>query len=164
AAADLSAEISRAYDGGPALAVATVVKSKRLPVGARLVGRENGPSAGTLGEPGLDARATETAKAVMPMGKNARVVTDEGDEVFVQGYTAPASLVLVGGGHVNLQVARVAQILGFRIMVTDDRREFANKERFPMAEDVSVASYDQGLNAFPITPNTAIVIGSRGHH
>ncbi len=161
--ADLSADIARAYEGGPSLAVATVVRSKRLPVGARLVVREDGSVTGTLGDAALDARAVDAAREVMPMGKNTRVTT-EGDEVYVEGYTAPASIALVGGGHVNLQVAKVAQILGFRVMVTDDRREFANKERFPMAEDVSVAPYDKGLDAFPITANTAIVIGSRGHH
>lgn len=33
-----------------------------------------------------------------------------------------------------------------------------------MAEAVSVASYDQGLDAFPITKNTAVVVGTRGHN
>ena len=55
-------------------------------------------------------------------------------------------------------------MLGFRVFVTDDRPEFANRERFTMAEETSVAPYDKGLNAFHITKNTAIVIGSRGHH
>ena len=76
----------------------------------------------------------------------------------------PMLLVLVGGGHVNLQVAKIAEILGFRVMVTDDRPEFANEERFGMAEAVSVAPYDKGLGAFPINQNTAIVVGTRGHN
>ena len=58
----------------------------------------------------------------------------------------------------------MAQLLGFRVMVTDDRPEFANRERFPMAEEFCVAPYDRGLSAFDVTPNTAIVVGSRGHH
>jgi xanthine dehydrogenase accessory factor len=65
---------------------------------------------------------------------------------------------------VNLQVATIAQMLGFRVFVTDDRPEFANRERFAMAQQTSVAPYDKGLDAFHITKNTAIVIGSRGHH
>ena len=73
-------------------------------------------------------------------------------------------LVLVGGGHVNLQVAKIAEILGFRVMVTDDRPEFANEERFPMAEAVSVAPYGEGVGALPINKNTAIVVGTRGHN
>ena len=160
----LSAEIADAYAGGPGLSVATLVKSDRLAAGGRIVVREDGTSEGTLGDAAFDAEAIETAKDVMPMGRTARIHTEQGDELFVEGYTAPALLVLIGGGHVNLQVARIGHMMGFRVMVTDDRREFANTERFTMAEAVSVAPYDRGVDAFPVTPNTAIVIGSRGHH
>ena len=160
----LADEIAEAYRGGPPLAVATVVSSKDGRTGNRLVVRADGSAEGSLGGAALDAEGTEAAKAVMHMGKTERIETADGDEVFVAGYTSPALLVLVGGGHVNLQVAKIAELLGFRVMVTDDRPEFANQERFPMAEAVSVAPYEAGLDAFPITKNTAIVVGTRGHN
>ena len=160
----LADEIAGAYRGGPPLAVATVVTSKNGRAGNRLVVRADGSSDGSLGTAALDAEATAAANAVMHMGKSERIETAGGDEVFVAGYTSPMLLVLVGGGHVNLQVAKIAEILGFRVMVTDDRPEFANEERFEMAEAVSVAPYDRGLDAFPINRNTAIVVGTRGHN
>jgi xanthine dehydrogenase accessory factor len=160
----LADQIEQAYEGGESLAIATVVNAKTLGSGARLVVREDGAVEGSLGTAEADALAVKTANAVMPMGKAEHVVTDAGDEIFVAGFTSPATLVLVGGGHVNLQVAKVAQMLGFRVFVTDDRTEFANRERFPMAEQTAVAPYDKGLDAFHVTKNTAIVIGSRGHH
>ncbi len=163
-ASPLSDEIEQAYEGGDSLAIATVVNAKTLKPDARIVVHEDGTIVGSLGTAEADALAIETANAVMPMGKADHVVTAEGDEIFVAGFTSPATLVLVGGGHVNLQVAKIAQMLGFRVFVTDDRPEFANRERFPMAEDTNVAPYDKGLDAFHITKNTAIVIGSRGHH
>jgi xanthine dehydrogenase accessory factor len=161
---DLSNRIEDAFEGGDSLAVATVVNPKTLELGARLTVAEDGTVTGTLGSPAADALALKTANRVMPLGKADHVVTDQGDELFVAGFTSPATLILVGGGHVNLQVAKIAQMLGFRIFVTDDRLEFANRERFTMAEQTSVAPYDKGLDAFHITKNTAIVIGSRGHH
>ena len=160
----LADEIAEAYRGGPPLAVATVVTSKNGRTGNRLVARADGSTDGSLGTAALDAEATAAANAVMHMGKSERIETAGGDEVFVAGYTSPVLLVLVGGGHVNLQVAKIAEILGFRVMVTDDRPEFANEERFGMAEAVSVAPYDKGLDAFPINRNTAIVVGTRGHN
>ncbi len=163
----LSDEIEQAFEGGNSLAIATVVHpaaKNGLDANARIVVHDDGTTVGTLGTPEADTIATETAKAVIPMGKSEHVVTAEGDEIFVTGFTSPATLVLVGGGHVNLQVAKIAQMLGFRIFVTDDRPEFANRERFPMAEETSVAPYNKGLDTFHITKNTAIVIGSRGHH
>ncbi|MEK9659955.1 MAG: XdhC family protein [Chloroflexota bacterium] len=155
--------IANAYDGGEPLAVATVVDAETGEPGARLVVREGGQTEGTLGSAALDVQAVEACREAMPQGKTARIV-HEGTEVFVQGFTAPALLVLVGGGHVNLQVARIAAMMGFRVMVADDRREFASEERFPMAERTVVAPYEHCLDGLPITPNTAVVVGTRGHN
>ena len=160
----LSDDIESAFNGGESIAVATVVNPKTLELGARLTVAEDGVVTGSLGSPAADALAVKTANRVMPLGKAEHVVTVDGDELYVAGFTSPATLVLVGGGHVNLQVATIAQMLGFRVFVTDDRPEFANRERFAMAQQTSVAPYDKGLDAFHITKNTAIVIGSRGHH
>jgi xanthine dehydrogenase accessory factor len=160
----LADEIDAAYDGDGTLAVATVVNAKTLELGARIVVHDGGSTEGTLGSAEADAQALEAAESVMPMGKAVHLKTAAGDEIFVAGFTSPATVVLVGGGHVNLQVATIAQMLGFRVLVTDDRPEFANRERFPMAEDTNVAPYEKGLDAFDITRNTAIVVGSRGHH
>jgi len=41
------------------------------------------------------------------------------------------SLYIVGAGHVGFHLARIAQEVGFRVHVADDRDEFANAERFP---------------------------------
>jgi xanthine dehydrogenase accessory factor len=160
----LSDDIESAFNGGESIAVATVVNPKALELGARLTVAEDGVVTGSLGSPAADALAVKTANRVMPLGKAEHVMTADGDELYVAGFTSPATLVLVGGGHVNLQVAKIAQMLGFRVFVTDDRPEFANRERFAMAQQTSVAPYDKGLDAFHITKNTAIVIGSRGHH
>ncbi len=159
----LAQEVTEAYEGGPSLAVATLVHSPRLPLGNRLIVREDGSTTGTLGDPALDAQATAHAQEVMPLGQSHRLTTSAGDEVFIEGFTSPATLLLLGGGHVNLAVAQIAHTLGFQVMVTDDRREFADKERFPMAEEVWVAPYDHSLDNREVTPNTAIVVATRGH-
>lgn len=161
---NLSDDIESAFNGGESIAVATVVNPKTLELGARLTVTEGGDVTGSLGSPAADTLAVKTANRVMSLGKADHVVTADGDELYVAGFTSPATIVLVGGGHVNLQVAKIAQMLGFRVFVTDDRPEFANRERFTMAQQTNVAPYDKGLDAFHITKNTAIVIGSRGHH
>ncbi|MBI6546409.1 MAG: XdhC family protein [Cyanobacteria bacterium NC_groundwater_1444_Ag_S-0.65um_54_12] len=52
-------------------------------------------------------------------------------EVFIEIFATAALLVLVGGGHVNIQVWRLARELGFRGVVIDDRGDWANAENFP---------------------------------
>lgn len=161
--ADLTKAIANAYDGAGSLAVATLVRSTHGTIGNKIRFYPDGKTQGTLGNKSLDDEAMKVALSCMPMGRTQRFETSSGDEVFVIAYTTPPSLLLIGGGHVNVATARVAESLGFRVFVADDRQEFANKDRFPMAEKVHVGSYVDAINQFDITPNTAIVVASRGH-
>jgi xanthine dehydrogenase accessory factor len=71
-------------------------------------------------------------------------------------------LYLFGGGHVSMAVAKAAGAAGFGIGVVDDREAFANKERFPMAQEI-YTSYEDAFQT--IHPNAAsyLVIVTRGH-
>jgi xanthine dehydrogenase accessory factor len=51
--------------------------------------------------------------------------------VFVELLKAAPSLVILGGGHVGLALARLAPALGFDVTVADDRAEYSAPERFP---------------------------------
>ena len=162
--AHLAGRIVDAYGGGSPLAVATLIKSPEdEEVGNKLIMLEDGVAQGTVG-PQLDSLAATKAQELMEQGKCAHVTTQSGDELFIEAYTSPATLILMGGGHISKSVAPLAKMLGLRLFVLDDRREFANTERFPDAEAVAVAGYAHGLENFPITKNTAIVIATRGHN
>ncbi|MCY4455377.1 MAG: XdhC/CoxI family protein, partial [Chloroflexi bacterium] len=83
--------------------------------------------------------------------------------VMVEVHEAPGQLVVVGGGHVGLALATMGHMLGFRIIVIDDREEFANEERFPMAEQVIAEEPAPALDALDINDSTYAVLVSRGH-
>ena len=57
----------------------------------------------------------------------------------------------------------MAKPLEFRLFITDDREEFANKERFPEADIVIPEKPESALPKLPINPNTFIVVATRGH-
>ncbi|MCE2404730.1 MAG: XdhC family protein [Dehalococcoidia bacterium] len=159
-------EIMGAYESGNPVSVAMVVKSDsgRGVAGAKLLLREDGSTQGALGDPGLDALALEAARRVADLGTNEHLMTDDGTELYVEGFTTPPTLVLMGGGHVAKATYDLALLLRYRIYVVDDRPEFANPERFPGAEDtVVVPDYARGLDQVPINANTFIVIATRGH-
>jgi xanthine dehydrogenase accessory factor len=83
-------------------------------------------------------------------------------EVFVEPILPQPMLYLFGGGHVSTAVAKAAAAAGFGIGVADDREAFANKERFPMAQEI----YTSYVDAFEkIQPNASsyLVIVTRGH-
>ena len=160
----LGDEILEAYDGGEPVSLATVVNNPRRPelLGAKLLLRADGTVSGTLGAPALDEPALETARRIADIG-NTESITAEGAEIFVEGFTTPPTLVMVGGGHVGKATADLANLLGYRVYVVDDRPEFANKERFPYAEQVVVAPYHQWAEHLSINVNSFLVVATRGH-
>ena len=160
----LGDEILEAYDGGEPVSLATVVNNPRRPelLGAKLLLRADGTVSGTLGSPALDEPALATARRIADIG-NTESITAEGAEIFVEGFTTPPTLVMVGGGHVGKATADLAHLLGYRVYVVDDRPEFSNKERFPYAEQVVVAPYHQWAEHLSINVNSFLVVATRGH-
>jgi xanthine dehydrogenase accessory factor len=84
-------------------------------------------------------------------------------DVFVEPIIAIPTLYLFGGGHVSLQIARIAKMVGFKIVVIEDRPTFANKERFPMADETRVEDMYTVFERLKIDDQSYIVAVTRGH-
>ena len=163
---DFNDEVIAAYEGGAPVAVASLMNvpdGSELVVGSKLLVRENGSTAGSLGDEKLDANAMNEARRLMAMGKNDYITAESGAEFFIEAYTTPPTLVLAGGGHVSKAISNIASTLGFRIFVIDDREEFSSAERFPEAEQTVVSDYGSAFEKLPIGTNSFIVIATRGH-
>ena len=163
---DFNEEVIAAYEGGAPVAVASLMKvpeGSDLPVGSKLLLRENGSTSGSLGDEKLDSGAINDARRLMAMGRNDYITSESGVEYYIEAYTTPPTLVLAGGGHVSKAISNVASTLGFRIFVIDDRDEFSNAERFPEAEQTVVSDYGSAFEKLPIGTNSFIVIATRGH-
>jgi len=155
-----------AYNGGPPVAIVNVVDTgdpERTPVGAKMLVREEGSHEGKIGDSGATSTLVSQARQLMAMGKNDYYRFDDGLHCYIEAYTTPPTLVLIGGGHVSKAIAPVAKSVGFRLFVFDDREEFANIDRFPEADRVAVGDYNDGYEALPINANSFIVIATRGH-
>ena len=89
-------------------------------------------------------------------------IDDEGKKrVFAEPLLAPPQLVICGGGHISLYLAEIAHIIGFEVVVIDDRFEFANSKRFPMAKTVC-KPFDEALDSLG-GDNVYFAIVTRGH-
>ncbi|MSQ41713.1 MAG: hypothetical protein EXR65_01555 [Dehalococcoidia bacterium] len=178
----IAREVERALDDGPAVAVATVTSGggAALAAGAKLLVRGDGSTLGRLD--GGPAEAAVRAAALAQLTTTPRVtvetvwvgaggaVVDRRSQasasdatVMVELFESPARLVIVGGGHIGLALARIGELLGFEITVLDDREEFANRERFPMAERVLAGEIDAAMDELAIDSSSYIVMVSRGH-
>jgi xanthine dehydrogenase accessory factor len=72
-------------------------------------------------------------------------------------------LIIVGAGHVGQAVASLAASADFDVWVVDDRHQYANRERFPAAQELLVGPIEQILGKLEITPYTYALIVTRGH-
>ena len=84
-------EMMGAYESGNPVSVATLVRtdSGRGDMGARMLLREDGSTYGSLGDPELDQLALEASRQVADLGTNKHVITHDGVELFVEGFTTP---------------------------------------------------------------------------
>lgn len=72
-------------------------------------------------------------------------------------------LYIFGGGHVSQYLSLVAKLVDFYTVVIDDRPEFANKERFPHADEIMVENFESAFERLSFTGNEFVVIVTRGH-
>lgn len=81
-----------------------------------------------------------------------------GREVFFEPYLPPPLLILIGGVHVAIPLCRFATDLGFRVIVVDPRAKFANRDRFPDADNVLVLWPDEALEHLAVDADTYLVV------
>jgi xanthine dehydrogenase accessory factor len=174
-------EIARIRAEGEKGAIATVISS-RIPAAmkekSKLILRADGTMLGGIGEGGfIEDCVRQKAEEVMREDYLTVLQFEIGDEeaqrwglepgdtldVFVEPIIAIPTLYLFGGGHVSLQIARVAKMVGLKIVVIDDRPAFANKERFPMADETRVEDLYTVFERLKIDDQSYIVAVTRGH-
>ncbi len=131
-------------------------------VGARLVLAGNDDRLrGTLGDPGLDARALGAARRQLADRRSAVVALETAAgtaEVFVEVVAPPLPLLICGAGHDVAPVVRMAHQLGWWVMVADSRPAFATRERFPEADEVVLAADAEVPQKVRIDGDTFVIL------
>jgi xanthine dehydrogenase accessory factor len=176
---DLFEEIVRLRRAGKRAALATIVHTNgSIPSyeSSRMLVREDGTMAGTVGGGCVEAEVWAAAKEVirteaprkMTFNLNHEASYDNGLicggtlEIFVEPILPQPMLYIFGGGHISIALARAAHAAGFAIGVADDRETFANAERFPMAQEIYTSWEDAFAKIHP-GASTYMVIVTRGH-
>ncbi len=76
---------------------------------------------------------------------------------------AAPRLILFGAGHVSQPTAQLATLLGYRVIVVDDRPDWNNAVRFPEVSARLLEAYEDFLADYEPRPTDALVIITRGH-
>ena len=92
------------------------------------------------------------------------LIEHQGHLYLLSAFAASGTLYLIGAGHVAACTAEAAARVGFRVVVMDDRPEFANRQRFPAADRIKVLpSFADCFESCEIDNDSYLVIVTRGH-
>ncbi len=176
---DIYERIVELRRAGRRAALATIVRrigSTPRKDHAKMLILDDGTSIGSVGGGCVEAAVWEAAHAVMTENRARMVKYEMNDEdaeneglicggtveVFVEPLLPEPTLIILGAGHLGRAISDVAQPLGFRVTVIDDRPSFASPERFPGAT-VVCQPFECGLSAFSVNSQTFILVVTRGH-
>jgi xanthine dehydrogenase accessory factor len=137
---------------------AVVLRRGDLPGNASAVFPWGAEPAGSLPD-GLWEQALAEAQRLLAGGVSetqVHAVKGEQIEVFYDLLMPAPTLVIIGGVHIGIELARQAKLLGFRVIVVDPRRAFGNAERFPMADAVLQAWPAEALASVGLSPSVAV--------
>lgn len=163
---------------GEPVATATVVRSDgSVPRhdGAKMLIYPDGRIDGTIGGGDMESRVIKEALAALSDGKT-RILSyafrdvQKGDvgvcggevEVFVEPVLPKSQVIIAGGGHVGKAVAHLAQWLGFRVVVSDDRAEYATPEAVPSADEHIHCPLSELPDRTRIDQHSYILLTTRG--
>jgi xanthine dehydrogenase accessory factor len=90
-------------------------------------------------------------------------VDGERPRLFLDPIAGAQRLVIAGAGHIALPLAALGSTLGFHVTVIDDRASFANRERFPSADEIVVRPFAAAIEALTLDRHCYLVSVTRGH-
>lgn len=163
-------ELIKVKSEGAGAVLITVVESDGvdgLDSGAKCLVRDGRIVLGSVSDPALEQRIVREAaeRLAEERSRLLSLETDSGGQadVFFEVMPSPPKLVVVGAGHIAVPLVKIAKLMDYHVVVVDDRILFANRERFPEADEVVVGDMAETVKDMDITPTTYVVLITRGH-
>ena len=165
---------------GQKCALATIVQvNGSIPSyeSAKLLVREDGSMLGTIGGGCVEAEVWNAAREVMeterPKHMNFSLGQDAAYDnglicggqltVFVEPVVPQPRAFIFGAGHISKSLSKIAGLAGFSTTIVDNRETFANRERFPDADEIYADEYEDVFPKLPIRDTSYVIIVTRGH-
>ncbi len=117
----------------------------------------------------LGERTADAVPALFEVGADGavrpatRIEPSGAPRVFLDPITGAQRLIIVGAGHIAQPLAQLGSMLGFHVTVIDDRAAFANRERFPTADQIIVRPFAAAIEALEFDRHCYLLSVTRGH-
>lgn len=162
-------------DAGVSFALCTVLGARgSVPgkAGAKMIVLADGSQFGTVGGAGLEEKVKDLARRCLAERRNATAkfelaagrpgaldsLCGGAVEILVEHMGAVPHVLICGGGHVGLEVARLCDQLEYVHSVLDDRPAFAARDRFPTARHLFVGTPEQFFPAHDLGDFSHVVL------
>jgi xanthine dehydrogenase accessory factor len=177
---DIYDEVVRLRRLGQKCALATIVQvNGSIPSyeSAKLLVREDGSMTGTIGGGCVEAEVWNAAREVMETERPRHLNFSLGQDaaydnglicggqlnVFVEPIVPQPRAYIFGAGHISKSLSKVASLAGFATVIVDNREAFANRERFPDADEVYAQEYEEVFPKLNVRDTSYLIIVTRGH-
>lgn len=170
--------VSSAVEKGIETAVVTVLEVKGSSPGkegAMMAVFSDGSILGTVGGGALEYEFIQEALKAIKENKSCEKsfeLTEKGSlhmkcggfvRAYIKVFAKREKLLIMGGGHLGAELYTLGKFLNKYVVVFDDREEFANRERFPEADEIIFGKMEETIKNYSVDENSYIIIVTRGH-
>lgn len=176
---DILAKVLNNQQQGITFVLATIVEGvEKTPgrSGFKLIAYENKTSEGTVGGGLLERMVLDKCEEIFETKENAFLEfelteTSEGigmmcggkAKVFLEYFPPTKKVYIFGAGHLCRSIVPILNSIGFYCIVIDNREEYGNKKRIPLAKEVYTVDYFEYLENFEPQESDSVVIFTHGH-
>jgi xanthine dehydrogenase accessory factor len=164
---------------GESFVLATIVRAiEKTPgrSGFKLLYSADGKTEGTVGGGELERLVIDNCRKVIISGQNdlkeyeltqsslgIGMVCGGSALVYFEYFAPLRSAYIFGAGHLCRSILPVLKSLGFYCRVIDNRSEYADASRLPLADEVTAEAYHSYVSKMNPAEDDAILIFTHGH-
>lgn len=140
------------------------------PAGSKMLVFADGRTSGSVGGGALEMEVIDEAHQAMKTGKtkfldysmnpkdcHAVGVCGGWVKVYIEPQVEPATLLILGAGHVGLALVKIASLMDYRVVLQDDRPNALENARLPEGVEFIVCDIADLPKMTPINNRTCIV-------
>lgn len=141
--------------------------------GKEMLVDDSGNIGGTVGGGQLEFKAIEYARECIAKNESKSFHFDlkidlsmecgGSVDLFIKVYSPSMQLILVGGGHVNHALYKMADVMGYEVTVIDDRADIVSAQRYPSAKRLICGNIGDETEKIGLSEEDYVVIATQGH-
>lgn len=120
----------------------------------------------TVEDSQVQVKAKDEAMLCISRGVSRKVQLssiEDSIEIFINVYSTGDRLIIAGSGPVVLNIYQIAQMIGYKVTIIDNRAETLTRARFPEASELLLGDIVEQFKSCEIDANTSIVIITHHH-